>query len=157
MKNKNRDERLNQLSNALFGAPHELSAEEAAEDLEVAGINREELCARMYEKLCIVAREYRMRQEAVPHLLAKALEDLRKRVGPPRTKEEAERQADSTIAKLLDGVKAPLATFGKSELVFNASFRNRASEQSLDDRRIIEELEKELAKDIDNEEKENQD
>lgn len=158
MKNKNRNERLTQLSNALLGAPEELSRAEAIEDLEVAGIDREELCTRMYEKLCLVAREYRTRQEDVPPLLRKTLEDLGKIVGPPRTKAEADHRADSVISKLLEAVKAPLSSsFGASELVFNASFRNKASEQSAEDRRLIENLEKELASDIDKEEKENQD
>jgi hypothetical protein len=154
LKNKKRNERLNQVSNALFGAPDDLSPTEAVEDLEIAGINREELCARMYEKLSAVAREYRMRQEEVPHLLRKALEDLRKKVGPPKTREEADHRADSTISKLLEAVNAPLShAFGTPELVFNASFRNKASEQSAEDRKIIEELEKELANDIVDEEK----
>jgi hypothetical protein len=158
LKNKKRNERLNPISNALFGAPDDLSPAEAAEDLEVAGIDREDLCTRMYEKLRAVAREYLMRQEEIPPLLRRALDDLRKKVGPPKTKEEADRRADSTITKLLEAVKAPLAnSFGTRELVFNASFRNKASEQSTEDRNIIEKLEKELASDIDNEEKENQD
>jgi hypothetical protein len=141
----------------LFGAPEELSRAMAIEDVVAAGIDREELYTRMYDKLCVVAREYRMRQEPVPPLLRKALEDLGKTVGPPKTKEEADRRADSTISKLLEAVKAPLSNaFGAPGLVFNASFRNKASEQSAEDRQIIEKLEKELASDIDKEEKENQ-
>jgi hypothetical protein len=158
LKNKKHNERLNPISNALFGAPDDLSPAEAVEDLEAAGIEREDLYIRMYEKLCAVAREYLMRQEGLPPLLRRALDDLRKRVGPPKTKEEADRRADSTITRLLEAVKAPLAnTFGTREPVLNASFRNRTSEQSTEDRNIIEKLEKELASDIDSEEKENQD
>jgi hypothetical protein len=158
LKDKNRNERLDQLSDALFGAPDDLSAAEAVEDLKAAGVDPEELCLRMYEKLCVVAREYRMREEQVPPLLRKALEDLGKSVGPAKTKEEADRRADSTISRLLEAVKAPLPqAFGTPGLVFNASFRNKASEQSAEDRHIIEKLEKELASAIDKEEKENQD
>jgi hypothetical protein len=158
LKNKNRNERLEQLSEALFGAPADLSPTEAAEDLEVAGVDREELFARMYDSLCGVAREYRLRQEEVPPLLRKALEDLRKKAGPPRTKEEMDRRADSTISKLLDLVNARLpAGAALSQLAFQASFRNKASGQPEEDRQIIENLERELMSDLENEEKENHD
>jgi hypothetical protein len=158
LKNKKHNERLNPISIALFGAPDDVSPAEAVEDLEVAGINREDLHTRMYEKLCAAAREYLMRQEEIPPLLRRALDDLRKRVGPPKTKEEADRRADSMITKLLEAVKAPLANaLSTRGLVFNASFRNKKSEQSTKDRNIIEKLEKDLLSDIENEEKENQD
>lgn len=153
MKKKNRDERLSQVSDALFGSPSDISAAEAIEDLEAAGVNREDLHSRMYEKLCALAREYRLKQEQVPVPLRKALEELRTRMGPPRTKEEMDRRADSTISKLLDAVKSPISrAFPKLE--FNTSFRNKAAEQPAGDRRIIENLEKELASDLEKEEKE---
>jgi hypothetical protein len=87
MKNKNGDEKLSQLSNALFGAPEDISHAEAIEDLEAASIDREELCRRTYDKLCLLARDYRLKGEEPPHRLKKALDDLRKRSGPPRTRE----------------------------------------------------------------------
>ena len=155
MKNKTRNERLSQRSDALFGGPDDLSAAEAVEDLEAGGIDREELRSRMYEKLCAVARECRLNQEEVPPLLNKALEDLRKRVGPPRTKEEMDRRADATVSKLLEAVKTPMSR-AFTVLEFNASFRSQASQQPAGDRQIIDKLEKELASDI-NKEKENQD
>lgn len=158
MKNKDRNEALSQLSDALFGSAKDISSADAAEDLEAAGVNREELCARMYNKLCVVAREYRLRQEEVPPRLKKVLEDLRKVVGPPRTREEMDRRADSTISKLLDLVNTKIASGAAlAGLAFQASFRHKASEQPAEDRRIIESLEKELISDLKNEEKENHD
>jgi len=99
LKNKSRNERLNQLSDALFGGPGDYTAAEAADDLEAAGVDRESLYLRMYDGLCMLAREYRLRQGEVPPRLEKALEDLRKRVGAVRTKEEVDNRADSTISK----------------------------------------------------------
>lgn len=155
MKNNSRDGRLNKLSDALYGAPDELTAAEAAEDLEAAGVDREALHRRMYDKLLLVARGYRLKGEEVPHRLVKALEDLRKEVGQPKTKEEFERHADSTVLRLLDGVRARLAP-GSPKLAFSSDFRHQTSEQSPEDQKIIESLEREIEKDVD-EEKENSD
>lgn len=153
MKNKGRDERLDKLSDALYGTPEELTAADAAEDLEAAGVDREALHRRMYDKLCLLVQGYRLKGEEPPHHLAKAVEELRKKVGQPRTKEEFERRADSTVSKLLDGVRARLAP-GSPKLAF--SFRHQTSEQSPEDQKIIERLEREIEKDLD-EEKENSD
>jgi hypothetical protein len=156
MKNKNRNERLNKISDALFGAPEELSNADAAEDLEVTGVDREELCARMYERLCAEAKEYRLDGKQVPPLLRKALEDLRKRAGPPRTSEEMNNRADSKISKLLEAVRVPLsqATVGRG-LAFSVSYRNK-TDQPATDQQIIERLEKRLTKEME-EEKDNRD
>ena len=155
MKNNGRDKRLDKLSDALYGSPEELTAADAAEDLAAAGVDREALHRRMYDKLCLLARDYRLKGTEVPHRLGKALEDLRKEVGQPRTKEEFERRADSTVSKLLDGVRARLA-HGSPRLAFSSHFRHQTSEQSPEDKKIIESLEREIEKDLD-EEKENSD
>jgi hypothetical protein len=139
----------------LFGVPDEISHADAVEDLEAASVDREELCHRMYDRLSVLARDYRLKGEEPPHLLKKALEDLRKRFGPPRTKEEFDRRADSTISKVLDAVKAR-PKFRLPKLAFTSEFRNKTSEQSAEDRHIIENLEEELERDLD-EEQENHD
>jgi hypothetical protein len=154
VKNKSRNGRLEKLSDALFGAPDELTAAEAAADLEAAGVDVEALHRRMYDKLCLLARDYRLKGQKVPPRLGKALEDLRKRVGQPRTTEEFERRADSAIAKLLEGVRArPL--LGRPKLAFSSHFRHQTSEQAAEDQHIIENLKQELERDLD-EEQENQ-
>jgi hypothetical protein len=155
VKNKSRNGRLDKLSDALLGAPDELTAAEAAADLEAAGVDLEALYRRMYDKLCLLARDYRLKEQEVPPRLGKALEDLRKRVGQPKTKEEFERRAESTISKLLEGVRArPL--LGTPKLAFSSHFRHQISEQAEEDQHIIQSLERELEKDLD-EEKENSD
>ena len=111
----------------------------------------------MYEKFCFLAREYRLKGEEPPHRLKKALDDLRKRFGPARTKAECDRQADSTISKLLEAVKVPSNRIGTPKLAFSNSFRNKASEQAPEDQRIIEKLQEELRNDLDREEKEDHD
>lgn len=154
MKNKNRNERLNEISDALFGAPEELGDADAAEDLETAGVDREELCARMYERLCAEAKDYRLNGKQVPLLLRKALEDLRKRAGPPRTSEEMNNRADSKIAKLFESIRLPLSqATGEGVLAFSVSYRNK-KEQPAKDQQIIERLEKRLTKEME-EEKDN--
>jgi hypothetical protein len=148
---KNRNERLNKISDALFGAPEELTDAEAAEDLEAAGIDREELCARMYERLCAEARDYRLKGKNVPPLLRKALDDLRKRAGPPRTAEEMNDRANSKISKILEAVRAPLShVTSEGQPAFSVSYRNKG-EQAAEDREIIEKLEKQLTKDMEKE------
>jgi hypothetical protein len=155
MKSKVRYDRLSQLSKALFGAPEDISRAEAIEDLETASIDREELSHRMYDKLCLLSRGYGLKGEEVPRQLKRALDDLRKRFGPPRTKEEFDQRADSTISKVLDAVKArPKLVLPK--LAFSSEFRNKMSEQPAEDQQIIKNLERELESDLD-EEQENQD
>ncbi len=157
MKNKNRNERLNSVSDALFGSPEELSGAEAAEDLKAAGVDREELCARMYERLCIEAKQYRLQDKQVPPLLRKALEDLRKRAGPPRTSEEMNDRADSKISKILEAVRAPLCqATGEGGFAFSVSYRNKTVQPSKD-QQIIEKLEKRLTKDMEEEKEKEKD
>jgi hypothetical protein len=154
MKNKSHNERLDRISNALFGSPEDMDIAEAVEDLKVAGIEPEELCNRMYERLCIVAREYRLRQEDVPPILRKALDDLRPSTSPARTQEELDRQADSTISRLVNAVKARFTMSSVSSgLTLSSSFRNKKSEKSAKDQRTIDRLEKELLNDLGKEEK----
>jgi hypothetical protein len=155
VKNKGRNERLDKISDALYSSPEDLTAADAAEDLEAAGVDREALHRRMYDKLCLLVQGYRLKGEEPPHHLAKAVEELRKKVGQPRTKEEFERRANSTVSKLLDRVRTR-PSFGTATLAFGTHFRNQASQQSQEDQKIIENLEQELEKDLD-EEKDNSD
>jgi len=149
------NDRLDKVSDALYGASDELTTAEAADDLVAAGVDREELYRRIFDKLCLLARTYRLKEQAVPHRLGKAIEDLRKKVGEPRTKEEFERRADSTISKLLDSVRGRSLS-GTPRLAFSSHFRHLMSEQTPEDQRIIEKLERELETDL-NEEQEDSD
>jgi hypothetical protein len=46
------------MSDALFCAPETMDPVDAVEDLKAVGIEPDELCIRMYDKLCIEARAY---------------------------------------------------------------------------------------------------
>lgn len=157
MKNKRQNERLDRMSDALFGAPEDVSLADAIENLKAVGIEPEDLCKRMYDKLCLVAQSYRLRKEELPSRLRKAMEDLRPDTLPARNREDLDRAANSTVSRILDAVKGPLTLASSmASLTLNPSFRNKAAEQPPEDRRIIDRLEKELLNDLENEEKENQ-
>lgn len=159
MNTRKQNERLDRMSEALFGAPENIELVDAVEDLKTVGIEPEELCGRMYEKLCVEAQAYRLRQEAVPPLLRKALESLRPNTAPPRTQVELDRQASSTVSQILDAVKARfmLPSNSSSGLTLSPSFRNKKSEKSTKDQQIIERLENELLSDLEDEAKEDAD
>ena len=157
MRNKSQKEDIDRY-NALFCAPEDMELAEAVEDLTAADVDSEELCNRMYERLCIEARAYRMRQEAVPPLLRKALDDLRPATLPARTQEELDRQADSTISRILSAVKSSFSVPADvAGLKLSQSFRNKKLGRSAKDRRIIDGLEEELVDDLGREEKDDRD
>jgi|HubBroStandDraft_6_1064221.scaffolds.fasta_scaffold39863_4 hypothetical protein len=159
MNTRKQNERLDRMSEALFGAPENIELVDAVEDLKTVGIEPEELCSRMYERLCVEAQAYRMRRENVPPLLKKALESLRPNTAPPRTQMELDRRASSTVSQILDAVKARfiLPSNTLSGLTLSTAFRNKELEKSTKDQQIIDRLENELLSDLENEEKEDAD
>ena len=156
MNTRKQNERLDRMSEALFGAPESIELVDAVEDLKTVGIEPEELCRRMYERLCVEAQAYRLRNENVPSLLKKALESFRPNTAPARTQAELDRQAGSAVSQILDAVKARfnLPPNSLSGLTLSQSFRNKKSEKSTKDQQIIDRLENELLSDLENEEKE---
>ena len=158
MKSRKQNERLDRMSDALFGAPENMDLANAIEDLKAVGIEPEGLCIRMYDKLCTEAQTYRLRQEEVPPLLKKALESLRPNTVPARTQVELDRRATSTVSGIVAAVKARLTrTANLSGLTLSPSFRNKKSEKSAKDQQIIDRLENELISDLQKEEKEDAD
>jgi hypothetical protein len=156
MNTRKQNERLDRMSEALFGAPENIELVDAVEDLKTVGIEPEELCNRMYERLCVEAQAYRLRNENVPSLLKKALESFRPNTAPARTQAELDRQAGSAVSQILDAVKArfKLPPNSLSGLTLSPSFRNKKSEKSTKDQQIMDRLENELLSDLENEEKE---
>jgi hypothetical protein len=149
---RKQNERVDRMSDALFGAPETMDLVEAVEDLKAVGIEPDELCARMYDKLCREAQAYRLRQEEVPPLLRKALESLRPNTAPPRTQVELDRRASSTVAGILAAVKARLSRVTNlNGLTLSPSFRNKKLEKSAKDQQIIDRLENELLADLEKE------
>lgn len=158
MKNKSRKERLEEISNALFGPPEDLSLEDALETLKLADINPEGLCDRTYNELLLKARAYRTRQEAVPPRLKKALEDLRPATAEPRSQEELDRSALATVSRIIDAVRGRLKLSSNGpDFALSTSYRNKKSEKSAKDQRTIDRLEKELLNELGEEEKGDQD
>ena len=158
MKNRKLNERLDRMSDALFGTPENMDLVDAVEDLKTGGIEPEELCIRMYEKLRLEAQAYRLRQEYVPPLLQKALEDLRPSTVPPRTQAELDCQASSTVSRIVEAVKARFTLPSDSSgLTLSPSFRNKKSEKSAKDQQIMGRLENELLSDLEKEEKDDAD
>jgi hypothetical protein len=147
LKKKNRNEHLDVVSDALFGSSIDLGAREAAEDLSSAGIDPIEVQARMYERLCALAREYRLRDKPVPPRLDKCIEALRKKVGPPRGREEMNDRAELAISEILTSVRSMLHPV-IANVEFAEAFRNKTAQQSVADRQIIEKLKKQLADDL---------
>jgi|HubBroStandDraft_6_1064221.scaffolds.fasta_scaffold18586_9 hypothetical protein len=157
MKNKSQKERLEELSNALFGSPEDLSLEHALETLKLAEISPEELCDRTYNELLLKARAYRTRQQEVPPRLKKALEDLRPATAPARSQEELDRSASATVSRVIDAVRGFKLPSSSPSFALSTSYRNKKSEKSPKDQRTIDRLEKELLHDLGEEEKDDQD
>jgi hypothetical protein len=149
MTNKRQKQRLEEIADALFGSPEDLTLADALETLRLAEISPDELCDRTYNKLLIKARAYRIRQEEVPPRLRKALEDLRPATAAPRSQEELDRAASASISRIVEAVKGH---FKFSDFALSTSYRNKKAEESAKDQKIINDLEKELADSLRNKE-----
>ena len=97
--------RINRLSEALFGVPDEVGEEEAEQALCEAGLDTEALQERMYQRLYAEAQQYWMAQKDLPPLLKKALDDLRPLSAPPRTEAELTRQAKASVERIVAKAK----------------------------------------------------
>jgi hypothetical protein len=149
MKKRDRSQRQDLVSDAILGAPEKMNVAEALENLGDAGIDADELRNRTYDKLCAVAQEIRLRNEIVPALLRKAIDDLRPASFPPKTQADLDRRADSTISRIIASTQAAFAsTKQASAPVFSPSFRSKKKEKSIADQRIIDRLETELIQDL---------
>lgn len=144
-------EEFEKLSNSLFGAPEELSLEDVLETLKWADIDSEALCERAYYRLLLKARDYRTRQEEIPARLRKAIEDLRPASAKPRSQDELDRAASATLSKLLDAVRSRVLPPSIPDLA--ASYRSKKAGESSNDQSIISDLEKELLRDLSDEDK----
>ncbi len=99
--------RINRLSEALFGVPDEVGEEEAEQALREAGLDTEALQERMYQRLYAEAQQYWMAQKDLPPLLKKALDDLRPLSAPPRNEAELARQAKTSVERIVEKVQTP--------------------------------------------------
>ena len=141
MKNRTPEEarnRINRLSEALFGTPDEIGDEEAEQLLSEAGFDTEALDERLYKRLYAEAQQYWNAKKDLPPLLKKALEDLRPLSSPPRNEAELARQARVGVERVIEKAKLlASALVPDAPLKFAESYRNKqglteADRKSLD-------------------------
>ncbi len=122
------------LLDALFGEFEDMDAAEAEQILESAGIDYEAVKRRMYDKLSANAASLRLKGKNVPADLQEALEAFRPLDAPPRTEEEAKRQAQGMLSRFLG--KQPEVP---GSLRFAFSYRNRG-ELTPEDVRLLDSM-----------------
>jgi hypothetical protein len=151
MKRRTKEEarnRINRLSEALIGAPDEITKEEAEQALREGGLNLQTLQQNVYRRLYAEAQQYWIAQKDLPILLKKALEDLRPLSAPPRTDAELARQAKTSVegivqkAKLLASALVP-----EAPLTFAESYRNKQG-LTESDRKSIDAVQEQLKRRI---------
>ena len=145
MTSRREKEKLQQLSETLFGPPEDLSLDDVVEILKTADIDPRALRDRTYQRLLLEARAYRSRQQEVPALLRKALEDLRPESAAPRSQGELDRAASATLSRVFDAVRI---RFQPQMPELATAYRNKKPDESAKDQKIISELEQELMRDL---------
>jgi hypothetical protein len=129
MKNRTPEEsrnRINRLSEALFGTPDEIGEEEAEQLLSEAGLDPEAVNERVYKRLYAEAQQFWMAKKELPPLLKKALEDLRPLSAPPRNESELARQARAGVERIVEKAKlVASALVPDAPLEFAESYRNK--------------------------------
>jgi hypothetical protein len=129
MKNRTPEEtrnRITRLSEALFGTADEIGKEEAEELLTGAGLDSEATNERIYNRLYAEAQQYRIAGKDLPHLLKKALEELRPLSAPPRNEAELARQARAGVERIVEKAKLLASTLvPETPLTFAESYRNK--------------------------------
>lgn len=148
MKKKSFEEarnRINRLSESLFGQASETDYSEAEELVRVAGLEPDDLKASLYRRLYMQAQQYWMAQKPLPTLLKKALDDLRPLTAPARNEKELGLQAKARIQRLLEQAKllrllVPTTTVPE----FATNYRKKGA-VSPKDRMVLDAITDELA------------
>jgi hypothetical protein len=129
MKNRTPEEnrnRINRLSEALFGTPEEIGEDEAVELLNEAGLDSESLADRVYEHLYAEAQKFWMAKKDLPPLLKKALQDLRPLSAPPRNESELAHQAKARVERIVEKAKLLASALVPDEpLEFAEAYRSK--------------------------------
>src|SRR5260221_2573726 len=86
-------EHIDKLLEVLLGQPDETEPEEAEDLLTTVGIDPDELYSSLYTRLQKEAERFRAARKPLPHLLKKALDDLRPPSTPNRNHQDLETQA----------------------------------------------------------------
>jgi hypothetical protein len=138
--------RLAQLSDSLYGSPSQLDAGEARELLRRAGIDPEDVKARLYRKFDALAKEYAAAGRPVPALLKQALSDLRPGV-PGSPKERAlVREARAAIRSVIDHAQRMQERLARLPRVTLATAYRNKKELSERDKKLLDDLAEDLLK-----------
>jgi hypothetical protein len=135
--------RVNKLSDAVFGDFSEVAGDEIPGLLDAAGVNTDEFEDRLYRRLYERAQKYWLAQQALPPLLKKALDDLRPATAPARNEKELAKQAKSVVERAVEQARLLSQLIGGQELSFSSSYRNK-SEISTKDKSILDQVQREL-------------
>jgi hypothetical protein len=114
------DKRWKVVFDSLFGNIEEMDGPEAEEILRSAGIDYESVRRKMYDKLAQSATALRLEQKAVSEDIQQALNAFRPLDAPPRSEDEAKKQARGIIDRFFGK-----AIEGQPTLRFALSYRNR--------------------------------
>ena len=129
MKNRTPEEsrnRINRLSEALFGTPDEIGEEEAEQLLSEAGLDPEAINERVYKRLYAKAQQFWMAKKELPPRLKKALQDLLPLSAPPRNESELARQAKAGVERIVEKAKVlASALVPDAPLEFAESYRKK--------------------------------
>ncbi len=140
--------RINRLSEALFGSPEEIGEEEAEQALREVGLDTEALQERVYQRLYAEAQQYWKAQKDLPPLLKKALDDLRPLSAPPRNEAELARQAKTGVERIVEKAKLlASALVPEAPLTFAESYRNKQGLTEAD-RKSLDAVQEQLKKKI---------
>jgi hypothetical protein len=117
--------RINRLSEGLFGSPEEITTEEAEEVLTEAGIDIERLHDRLYDRLHKEAQRFWGERKELPPLLKEALSELRPLSVNPQSDAELTRQARTNVDRIVDKAKMLGSLLPGAPPRFAESYRNK--------------------------------
>lgn len=141
--------RINRLSEALFGEPEEIDDKEAGQALTDAGFDTDALNDRVYKRLYAEAQQYWKEQKDLPPLLKSALEQLRPLSAPARNESELARQAKAGVERIVEKAKLLASSLvPDTPLTFAESFRNRKQPLTDVDRKSLDTVQEQLKKKI---------
>jgi hypothetical protein len=137
--------RINRLSEALFGEPEEIDEKEAGQALNEAGFDTDALNDRLYKRLYAEAQQYWKAQKDLPPLLKSALDQLRPLSAPPRNESELGRQAKAGVERIVEKARLLASSLvPDTPLTFAESFRNKKQPLTDADRKSLDAVQERL-------------
>ena len=139
-----RRNRLDRLSNGLFGRPEEIDRTEAEDLLRSAGQDLDTLASDLYARLYKQAQEYWMAKKPLPPLLKSAIDELRPLTAPPRNEKDLASQAQAKIERTVEDARTfPTWTRLEAQEFRPSAYRNKG-ELSEKDKEELDEITKRL-------------